>query len=118
MKAVLIIAHGSRKTQTEVEFDGILELVKNMMPEVKIEGAFMSHNDKSIDQKLNEFIELGVTEIVIVPYFLFSGNHVKNSIPFKVERILNEHPEISVEYRTPFGIDKRLAEIVVDKIDL
>lgn len=117
MKSILLVAHGSRKTQTEEEFYSILELVRELLPDNKVEGAFMSCNDNSIEQKLNEMIDCGDDEIVIVPYFLFSGNHVKNSIPFKVEKVLREHKDIKVTYKEAFGVDRRLAEIVVDKIN-
>lgn len=116
MKSVLLIAHGSRKNQTIDEFYGVVNIVKNMLPDLRIEGTFMSCRETNIESKLMELVDYGATEIIIVPYFLFSGNHVKNTIPFQVEKFLHEHTKVKITYKEPFGIDKRLAEMIVEKI--
>lgn len=117
MKSVLLIAHGSRKSIAEEEFYSILHMVQKRIPSIRVEGAFMSCNDTTIEQKLEELTKDGATEIEIIPYFLFSGNHVKNSIPFRVEKFLHGQPGIKVSYKSALGIDQRLAEIVVDRIN-
>ncbi|MFV0440267.1 MAG: sirohydrochlorin chelatase [Lachnospirales bacterium] len=116
MKAVLLVAHGSRKTQTNDVFFGILELIRKRMPGTIVDGAFMSFNEMNIEFKLEELIQKGAKEITIVPYFLFSGNHVKNTIPFKVEKILQAYPDVTAVYKESLGIDERLADIIVDRI--
>lgn len=116
MTSVLLIAHGSRKNQTVDEFYDVVNIVKKMLPDRIIEGTFMSCSDTNIESKLKELVDYGSTEIIIVPYFLFSGNHVKNTIPFQVEKFLHEHKKVKITYKEPFGVDIRLAEIIVEKI--
>ncbi len=117
MKAVLLIAHGSRKEQSNEIFFDVIEMVSELMPDTYIDGAFMSFHDVDIDFKLEEFIKKGIDEIVIVPYLLFAGNHVKQTIPYKVDKFLENYPDVKVSYKNSIGIDKRLAEIVVDRIN-
>ncbi len=119
MKAVLVVAHGSRQTQQNDVFFDVIEMVREMVDceNYIVEGAFMSFSEMNIDFKLEELIEKGAKEIVIVPYLLFAGNHVKNTIPTKINRYLEKHPEVRVVYKESLGTDRRLAEIIVDRIN-
>ncbi len=117
MKTALLVAHGSRKSQQNDLFFDIIEMVKEIVgDEYYVDGAFMSFSEMNIEFKLEELIKKGATEIVIVPYLLFAGNHVKQTIPFKVDRYMENYPYVKVTYKDSLGVDKRLAEIVVDRI--
>ncbi len=117
MKTVLLVAHGSRKSQQNDLFFDIINMVKEIVgDEYYVDGAFMSFSEMNIEFKLKELIEKGTTEIIIVPYLLFAGNHVKQTIPFKVDRYMQDYPNIKVTYKDSLGVDRRLAEIIVDRI--
>ncbi len=118
MKAALVIAHGSRKQQSNEVFDSILNGVKESLhnQDIIVKGAFISFKEMSIESQLESLIIDGATEIAIIPYLLFAGNHVLKSIPHKVEAFLKDYPNVKVTYKTPLGADNRLVEIVVEKI--
>ncbi len=118
MKAALVVAHGSRKQQSNDVFDLILDGVRNSLNDqsVIVEGAFISFREMSIESQLLKLIEAGATEITIIPYLLFAGNHVIKSIPQKVQSFLNDYPNVTVTYKQPLGADSRLIDIVVEKI--
>ncbi len=119
MKSVLLVAHGSRKSQQNDLFFDIIDMVKEIVgDEYYVDGAFMSFSEMNIEFKLNEYITKGATEIIIVPYLLFAGNHVKNSIPTKVDKFMADYPNIKVVYKESLGVDRRLAEIIVDRIKM
>ncbi len=118
MKTALLVAHGSRKSQQNDLFFDIINMVKDIVgDEYYVDGAFMSFSEMNIEFKLEELIKMGATEIVIVPYLLFAGNHVKQTIPFKVDRFMQDYPSIQVTYKDSLGVDRRLAEIIVDRIN-
>ncbi len=117
MKSALLVAHGSRKSQQNDLFFDIIKMVKDIIgDEFYVDGAFMSFSEMNIEFKLQELIDKGATEIIIVPYLLFAGNHVKQTIPFKVDRFMQNYPNVKVVYKDSLGVDKRLAEIIVDRI--
>lgn len=118
MKSVLLIAHGSKKSkQNDMLFD-IVDMVREIVGgEYIVDGAFMSFSEMNIDFKLQEIIDKGATEIVIVPYLLFAGNHFLETIPTTVNAFMSMYPKVKVTYKNSLGVDKRLAEIVVDRIN-
>lgn len=116
MKGVLVIAHGSRVKETEATLTTVLDLVREKLPEVWIEHAFMEFNDRTIASGIAALAAKGVTEIKVAPYFLFMGVHMKEDIPNTVNECVKDYPGIKVVMGEPLGADIRLAEILADRI--
>jgi sirohydrochlorin ferrochelatase len=116
LKGILVIAHGSRAKETEDTLDVILSLVKSKIPEIVIESAFMEFSDRTVEKGVAALAAKGVTEIKVVPYFLFMGMHLKQDIPEMVEKCAAEYPGMKILMGKPLGNDPRLAEILLDRI--
>lgn len=115
MNGVLILAHGSRAKQTEKTFEAVVEMVKNKV-NMPIETAYMEFSEKNIESGLNALLAQGINHIKVVPYFLFSGIHIKQDIPEEIAAFLENHPNIRIEMGETLGVDPRLADILADRI--
>ncbi|GHU60113.1 sirohydrochlorin cobaltochelatase [Clostridia bacterium] len=116
MTGVLILAHGSREAQTIETMEKIERMVKDGLPDVKIRSAYLQFNDINLEAGLNALIADGVTDIRVVPYFLFSGVHIREDIPAEIDEFLKGHPGITVKMGGAMEADPRLADILKDKI--
>lgn len=115
MNGVLILAHGSRKKDTEETFEKIVRMAAEKV-DVAVESAYMEFSEKNIEKGLGNLLQKGVTHVKIVPYFLFSGMHIHKDIPEEVEAFLKGRPGVTYEMGKTLGTDPRLAEILVDRI--
>jgi sirohydrochlorin ferrochelatase len=115
MKGVLILAHGSREKQTEATFNTVVERVKERVDMV-VETAYMEFSERNIEFGLNALIHQGVTEIKVVPYFLFKGVHLRKDVPEEIEKFLENKSGIAITMGEPLGTDPRLADILTDRI--
>lgn len=116
MKGVLVIAHGSRAKETEAVLESILSMVRVKLPETLIAFAFMEFSDKTVEKGVIALAAKSVTEIKIVPYFLFPGIHIKEDIPSMAAKCAAKFPGIEITMGRPLGADERLADILVDRI--
>ena len=116
MKAILILAHGSREKQTLDTLGKITEMTMAQLPNVMIETAYMEFCDVNLEKGLDILAGKGATEIVVVPYFLFEGIHIRDDIPGEIKEYLKNHSDIKVTMGKTLGADPRLAEILVDRI--
>ena len=116
MKGILVIAHGSRAKETEATLEAILTMVKSKLPEITMECAFMEFSDRTVEKGVSALLAKGVTEIKVVPYFLFMGIHLKEDIPNMVAECVTSFPGIKITMGEPLGVDERLADILVDRI--
>ena len=117
MKGVLVVAHGSRAKETEATLDAVLRLVKNIIPETLIECAFMEFSERTVEKGVDALAARGVTEIKVVPYFLFMGMHLKEDIPEMVGKCAAKYPGMKTTMGQPLGDDPRLAAILLDRIE-
>lgn len=117
MKGVLVIGHGSRAKETEATLETVLSMVKEQMPAAIIEYAFMELSERTVDKGIAALVDQGITEIKVVPYFLFMGIHLKEDIPQIMAECAAKFPELKVTIGEPLGADRRLAEILVDRIE-
>ncbi|MCL2632222.1 MAG: CbiX/SirB N-terminal domain-containing protein [Coriobacteriia bacterium] len=116
MECVLVVAHGSRARETEDAFDAVIDMVRELLPETHIVSTYMQLSDRTLEQTVAELVRDGVSDIRIVPYFLFTGVHIKQDIPEMIKRFGEKYPAINIDLGQPLGVDRRLAEIVVDRI--
>ena len=114
-KAVLIICHGSRSKDAVAEFDQVVELVRNSAEFPVVKGAHMEISDPDIPTALKEIVDAGASEILVVPYFLFMGNHTKNDIPEILNGLKPLYPGISIKFGKPVGIEPLMAEILIKR---
>ena len=116
MKGVLAIAHGSRATETEATLEAILSIVKTKLPGTIIECAFMEFSERTVEKGVSALIANGVTEIKIVPYFLFMGIHMKEDIPEMVAECAKSYSNVTITMGEPLGVDGRLADVLLERI--
>ena len=83
MKALLLVAHGSRRKQSNDEVVALAEKLKNSCGEQYdiVKSAFLELADVLIPEGIEQCISDGATSIIVLPYFLNSGRHVFEDIP-------------------------------------
>lgn len=116
MKGILILAHGSREKETELTLAQITKMVKEKLEDVMIETAYLQFSDVNLEKGLDKLIAKNVTEIKVIPYFLFSGVHIREDIPKEIEEYLVNKPNVKITMGNTLGADSRLADILVDRI--
>lgn len=117
MNGVLILAHGSRVKSTKDTINTVVEKVKEQVKEVPIEIAYMELCEETIEKGIDKLVKLGVKDIKVVPYFLFEGIHIRKDIPEEIEKVLKNYDGINVTMGKTLGVDDRLVQILVDRIN-
>ncbi len=116
MTGILLLAHGSREGDTERTMRKITEYVKAELGSDMVEEAYLQFREKNLEKGLLSLIERGADEIKVVPYFLFQGVHIKEDIPAEIKEFGSRRPNIKITLGGTLGADKRLAEIVADRV--
>ena len=116
MKFLLLIAHGSRRQSANDEVRQLGERVVSL-DENDYDGvvtAFLEMAKPDIHQGVAECVERGATSIVVVPYFLASGNHVTRDIPGEIACARAGMPQVDIEISRYLGASDAMANLVLD----
>ncbi len=114
-KAALIVGHGSRSQEAVAQFNQVVDRVRLNAVFSVVMGAHMELAEPDIPTVIKELADAAITDIVVVPYFLFMGNHIKKDIP----DILNEqrllYPHITFKLGNPIGFEPLVADILIKR---
>lgn len=116
MQGILVLAHGSRAKETEQTLESIVGMVREKLPEYVIKAAFMEFGSPNIAAGLSALMDMGCTEVAVMPYFLFNGIHIKEDIPQEIAAFTAKHPALNVKLGRTLGTDARLADLLADRI--
>ena len=98
MKALLLVAHGSRRAESNAEVGRLAdELRARAGAEFGWVGhAFLELAEPTIPQGMEQAVAAGAEELLVLPYFLSAGRHVVKGIPEEVALGLGEQPQLRV----------------------
>ena len=115
MKVMLLIAHGSRKVEANDEIGRLAQRVHELAGDDygAVVAAFLECAEPSIQQGVDDCVELGATEIVAVPYFLAAGRHVVRDIPAELDCARAGHPGLNIELSQYVGDSDAMAGLVL-----
>ena len=114
MKAILLVDHGSRKSEANDMLISMAELVQSMVgTDVIVRPAHMELAEPSIAAGFANCVEAGATEVVVFPYMLSPGKHSTSDIPRMVAEVAVNHPGVTYSVTEAFGIHEKLGELIL-----
>ena len=119
MKAILLIDHGSRRSEANEMMDCMANLVQAVAgPEVVVRYAHMELCEPSIAAGVRNCVDAGATELIVFPYMLSPGKHSTGDIPRMVAAAAEEFPNLDVRVTNAFGVHEKLAELILERAGL
>ena len=118
MKALVVIAHGSRRhaSNEEVTFlaNQLAGILKDEYPLVGV--GFLELAEPLIPDALETVIAQGATDIRIFPYFLSAGRHVVVDVPGDVQKVQEKHPDVAMTMLTHLGALPGLKQFIASSL--
>jgi sirohydrochlorin ferrochelatase len=74
--------------------------------------------DPDIARGFANCVEGGASDVTVFPYMLSPGRHSTSDIPRMVAEVAHKYPNVTFRVTDAFGIDEKLAEIVLDRADV
>jgi sirohydrochlorin ferrochelatase len=116
MNGILILAHGSKKRETECILNSLVDKVKNKTGEELVVPSYLQFSDQNLEKGVELLVNKGAKNIRIVPMFLFDGVHVREDIPGELDEIKERFPGVDIKMGRHIGDDDKLVDIIVDRI--
>ena len=118
MKALLIVAHGSRRKESNDEVRRLAARIReNSGPTFdQVASAFLEISSPQMDSAIADLVDEGATEILVFPYFLAAGTHVVNDIPQIVEEQKALHPNVTFEILPYLGALQGISTLILNPI--
>ncbi len=120
--ALVALAHGSRDPRSAQTVRALVDEVRRMRPDLRIEPAVLDLAKPSFGTVVDRLVRAGHDEIVVVPLLLSEAYHAKVDVPGVVAEATARHEGLLVRATSVLGLetafldvlDRRLRESLAD----
>jgi sirohydrochlorin ferrochelatase len=113
--ALLLIAHGSREPAANADLHRLADELRATGRYAAVVAAFLELAEPDIDAGGAACVAAGAGRVVLVPYFLSAGVHVRRDLAAARERLAGRHSGVEFRLAEPLGPHPLLTEIVVQR---
>ncbi|TVS15143.1 MAG: hypothetical protein EA424_17190 [Planctomycetaceae bacterium] len=113
---ILIISHGSPRAEANRGFEALVARVASRLQPADVLPAFFSIVRPDIPDQVAAMASRGVRRILLLPYFLYSGQHVTVDIPALLDQCRNQFPDVALEVLPNLENDPVLEDLLVERL--
>jgi sirohydrochlorin ferrochelatase len=113
--ALLLIAHGSREPEANADLHHLAAgLREHGHPHV--ECSYLELAEPDILTGGVRCVELGATQVTLLPFFLSAGVHVRRDVAAARDELAKHCPDVTFRVAEPLGRHPALIEVVLDRV--
>jgi sirohydrochlorin ferrochelatase len=113
--ALLLIAHGSREPEANADLEHVAAGLRRR-GHALVEPSYLELAEPNVAGGAGRCVELGADEVVLVPYFLSAGVHVRRDLVAACERLAERFPNVAFRLAEPLGRHPALLDVIVDRV--
>jgi sirohydrochlorin ferrochelatase len=110
--ALVALAHGSRDPRSAETIKSLVEEVRGMRPDLRIEPAFLELSKPSFGTVVDRLVKAGYDEIVVVPLLLTEAYHAKVDVPEAVAAATARHQNVRIRATGVLGLEPVFLEVL------
>lgn len=112
--ALLVIAHGSREEAANADLHHIVAALRP--GHGIVEAAYLELAEPTIAAAAAACVRAGATRVVLVPYFLSAGVHVRRDLGAARQRLAEQHAGVEFLVAEPLGRHPLLLEVLQQRV--
>ncbi len=113
--ALLLIAHGSRQNEANADLHEMVSEMRKHGEFAVVEGAFLELAAPTIEESGAHCVDQGANRVVMLPYFLSAGVHVREDLTAIRQKLASQYPDVDFRLAEPLGPHPLLLRIVIER---
>ncbi len=114
--AVLLIAHGSRRAEANQDLVHVADSLRATGDYDIVVPSYLELAEPSIPDGARQCVELGASEVRMLPYFLSAGSHVTRDLERFCNELTAEFPNVEFRLCPPLGLHPLMLDIIRDRL--
>ncbi len=113
--ALLLIAHGSRQDEANADLRHVVVEIRRRGVYPVVEASFLELAEPNIDQGGAACVAQGARRVILLPYFLSAGVHVRRDLVEARCRLAERFADVVFHLAEPLGRHPLLLEVVTQR---
>ncbi|HVI45278.1 MAG TPA: sirohydrochlorin chelatase [Chitinophaga sp.] len=110
-QGILICGHGSRDKEGVAHFRVLVEKLQQRYPDYIVDYGFLEFAHPVYAAAVERMYQAGVRHIIALPAILFAGGHAKNDIPYEMNSLQQQYPDLTITMARHLGITASLLQL-------
>jgi sirohydrochlorin ferrochelatase len=114
--AIILLGHGSRVQQASGDMEKVATALREQHGYSRVACCYMSRLGPHLPETLQELIATGATSVLVIPYFLHMGVHLRLDIPELLQEEARKYSGVRIQLGAHLGYDDVLVGLVHRRI--
>jgi sirohydrochlorin ferrochelatase len=114
--AILLIAHGSRQRSANDDLHELAARLAEQGVYPIVEASFLELAEPALIAGGDRCAELGASRVLMIPYFLSAGVHLRRDLTAARDELSRRHPGVEFCLGSPLGPHPLLDQLVAERI--
>lgn len=114
-RGIIILSHGSRVRKANDTLKTISRMLEDRSGQ-PVSHAYMSFSQPTLSEAVSKLLGRGLSDLVVLPLFLFPGIHGTKDIPRMVREERHRWPAAKIRLGGVVGGDQRLVDILASRL--
>jgi len=115
--AVILLGHGSRVPGADRSMLRVAEALKEKGRYANVATCNMSRLGPHFEETFEKCVRMGARKVLLLPYFLNEGLHMKLDIPAKMQKAVRRYPHVKLVFGKNLGFDPLLVQLTEKRIE-
>lgn len=117
-RPLLMVGHGSRDADGRQRLLDFATTYQSLDASRPVIPCFLELTEPSIQAGVDQCVEMGYTDLSVLPILLFAARHNKFDVTNELDRARQRHPQIRFHYGRHFGITPAMLDLWRTRLDL
>jgi sirohydrochlorin ferrochelatase len=113
---ILLFAHGSVVEEANRSVHELARQVQALGRHAYVRAAFLDVAQPSLEEAIAEAVGAGMRRVIVLPFFLTMGIHLRRDLPARIAPLEQKHPELDIEVGESLEGHPLMAEIILSRI--
>lgn len=114
--AIILLGHGSRAAGAAQDMEKVVAQLRSDTQYDVVEICQMSGLGDHFPEVFDRCVSCGATRIMVVPYFLHFGVHLRQDVPAMMMEKARQHPHVKLILGKHIGFDDALVGIIKKRV--
>ncbi len=114
---VVVLGHGSRSSEAKLTLERVASAIQNSRKGFTVRKACLQFDEQTLCRAVGDMVAQGIERIIVAPFFLYRGVHLREDIPREIEKAKEKYPHVEISLAEGIGDDPRVVEALLENLD-
>jgi sirohydrochlorin ferrochelatase len=114
--AIILFAHGSAVEEANQGVRNLASRIQSQGPYAYVRASFLGPGQPELGPAIGEAVGAGFHRVLVIPFFLTEGTHLRRDLPRLVEAEKQKFPSLEIQVGRSLEDHPEMASLIISRI--